>query len=273
MDRFTDITQQVEKLGETAACLATGLLSVDKLCGGLPRGGVTVLGSRPGMGGTSFALSLIHQIAQRQMGNILIFSPRLRRHELTARLLEVGMGAPLAALLDGSLPKDSLQPTLQSLQASIHTETLTSPTLENILHRVAHMPKLQLLVIDGIECICRPVDYETKGICFTDQPESFENSLRCLKGIATSMNIPVLCTHHLHRSLENRQNKRPKLTDLKRKRLPEELADQVLFLYRDRYYDWEGDDAAECIVAKTPSGTTGTAFLAWDPQIGKFQDL
>ena len=273
MKHFEDIARQVEALGGSAACVATGLREVDRLCGGLPRGGVTLVGSRPGMGGTSFALSIMHLIAQRQEGNILIFAPQIRSHELCARMLEISMGATLEDVFRGKLSKDLLTPAAQAYTANIRIDNDSYPTLENILYHTINTPQLQLLVIDGLERVCRPVDFETEDICFSQEPDSFENILRCLKGIAKSRNIPVLCTHHLPRSLEKRKNKRPKLTDLKRKRLPEELADQVFFLYRDRYYDWEGDDAAECIVAKTPSGTTGTAFLAWNPQIGKFQDL
>ncbi|MBR4863287.1 MAG: DnaB-like helicase C-terminal domain-containing protein [Oscillospiraceae bacterium] len=273
MDKILDITQQVEALGKTAEHLATGLLAVDKLCGGLPRGGVTLVGGRPGMGCTSFALSIMHQIAQRQAGNILIFAPQIRSHQLCARMLEISMGASLEDVFRGKLSKDLLTHAAQAYKANIRIDNDSYPTLENILQHTISTPQLQLLVIDGLERVCRPVNFETEDICFSQEQDTFENILRCLKGIAKSRNIPVLCTHHLPRSLEKRKNKRPKLTDLDKKGLPESLADQIIFLYRDRYYEFDGEEGAECIVAKSPGGVTGTVILGWDHQVGKFLNL
>ena len=183
------------------------------------------------------------------------------------------MGATLEDVFRGKLSKDLLTPAAQAYTANIRIDNDSYPTLENILYHTINTPQLQLLVIDGLERVCRPVDFETEDICFSQEPDSFENILRCLKGIAKSRNIPVLCTHHLPRSLEKRKNKRPKLTDLKKKDLPEALADQIFFLYRDRYYEFDGEEGAECIVAKSPSGATGTARLGWEYQTGKFRNL
>ena len=73
-------------------------------------------------------------------------------------------------------------------------------------------------------------------------------------------------------SLEKRKNKRPRLTDLQKVGIPEDGADQIIFLYRDRYYDYEGEDGAEWIVAKSPQGKTGTVYLNWDYETGNFYE-
>ena len=90
-----------------------------------------------------------------------------------------------------------------------------------------------------------------------------DQSAYALKALAQDLNVPVIATVHLHRRLEHRKNMRPRLGDLKWVGLPEEVADQIIFLYRDAYYNWESDDTAECIVAKNTLGNTGTAFLRW----------
>lgn len=73
--------------------------------------------------------------------------------------------------------------------------------------------------------------------------------------------------------VEKRSNKRPKLTDLKKRNVPAELADQVIFLYRDHYYNYNSDETAECIVAKTPTASPGTARLQWNREVGSFTDI
>ena len=95
---------------------------------------------------------------------------------------------------------------------------------------------------------------------------------RALKEMALRLSVPVICTSHLSRACEYRANKRPKLSDLRISGVLEKCADQVLFLYRDAYYDWESPagNMAECIIAQNKFGDTGTVLLRWDPEQAHF---
>ena len=84
--------------------------------------------------------------------------------------------------------------------------------------------------------------------------------------------MPVLCTARLHRSLERRKNKRPHLGDLKKIGIDPEWLDQIIFLYRDRCYDSEGEEGAELIVAKVVQGDVGTVRLNWECTTRRFTE-
>jgi uncharacterized protein (DUF1810 family) len=105
---------------------------------------------------------------------------------------------------------------------------------------------------------------------WNENNEPKDKVLQALRAIAKELHVPVLCTMHSHRSLERRKNKRPRLADLKKSEISEDLADQIIFLYRDQYYDPFGNDGAECIIAKSSSKNTGTVELSWDCSTGRF---
>ena len=114
---------------------------------------------------------------------------------------------------------------------------------------------LRLIVIDPAEEIYMDGDAQKES------PSVIYDSLRQL---AHMLEVPVLCTSHLHRNLERRKNKRPRLGDLKKIGVDPEWLDQIIFLYRDRYYDSEGEEGAELIVSKVVQGDVGTVRLNWE---------
>ena len=126
------------------------------------------------------------------------------------------------------------------------------------------------MVVHHIERICKPYEQWNPALSWEKNREPKDKALRALKELAQTLQIPVLCTGYLHRSLELRKNKRPRLQDLKKAEIPEELVDQIVFLYRDRYYDSCGTEGAECIIAKSSSGNTGVLELGWDYATGIF---
>ena len=257
--------------------VSSGYEAFDELTGGLIPGGVTLIGSRPAMGRTALVLNIVSRLAQRQPGNILIFSPDLRTREVAVRLLNIGLNLEAGQLLDGSLPKEALAARCAdfflSQQSHIKIDVATSPSLQNILSHSYNIPNLQLLVVDNLEYICQPVDFHAEKIVWDTPREPMDKILMCLKNLAWELDVPVICTAHLHRSLERRKDKRPILADLKKIDIPEELPDQIVFLYRDRYYDPFGEEDAECIVAKNNRGEIGTVRLVWNWEIGSFTDI
>ncbi len=256
--------------------VTSGYEAFDELTGGLIPGGVTLISSRPAMGRTALVLNIVSRLAQRQPGNILIFSPELRTREVAVRLLNIGLNLGAGQLLDGSLPKEELAAQCAdfflSQKSHIKIDVATSPSLQDILSHSYNIPNLQLLVVDNLEYICQPVDFHAEKLVWDTPREPMDKILMCLKNLAQELDVPVICTAHLHRSLERRKDKRPILADLKKIDIPEELPDQIVFLYRDRYYDPFGEEDAECIVAKNNRGEIGTVRLAWNREIGSFTD-
>ena len=103
--------------------------------------------------------------------------------------------------------------------------------------------------------------------------EALDGVLASLQALALELYVPIVCTAYLNRSLEHRKNKRPKLTDLNKVHISVDDLEQIVFLYRDRYYDHEGDERAELIVAKNDYGKTGTVKLAWDYATCRFEEI
>ena len=123
---------------------------------------------------------------------------------------------------------------------------------------------------EDIERVCKPFQMWDHTLPWNENNEPKDKVLQALRAIAKELHVPVLCTMHSHRSLERRKNKRPRLEDLKKAEVSAELADQIVFLYRDRYYDPDGNDGAECIIAKSSQGSTGMVALDWDYTTGRF---
>ena len=257
--------------------VSSGYAAFDELTGGLIPGGVTLIGSRPAMGKTALALGIVNRLSQALSGAILIFSPRVRSSEVVVRLLSIGTNLKADKLLDGSLPAEELVEKYAacfcSQKCNIKIETLSAPSLENIRRHSHRLPNLRLLVVDNMECICQPDELRKPGVKWDEAYEPKEKILRFLKDLAQELDVPVICTAQLHRCLERRKDKRPILADLKKIDIPEELPDQIVFLYRDRYYDPFGKEDAECIVAKNTRGGVGTVRLGWNREIGSFTDI
>lgn len=255
----------------------TGFDALDQCTGGLVKGGLTLIASRPGMGRSSFALNIIHQIAQQQTGNILLFTSQLSPQDVVMRLLSIGLDTAAEHFVDGTIPPEELTRRFSnffsSRKGSLRISYNTNPSLRHLWQVSREVPDLRLLIVDDIQYICKPIDFskapETWGIL----PEDRERVITSLKDLAEELQVPVLCISHLSRSLESRKNKRPKCSDLAATELPIGSLDQVLFLYRDRYYNPESDDTAECIVAKNSHGDTGTIATRWDMRTGKFHPL
>ena len=272
------IQQQLTQLyvDHAVYCAPSGYRSWDRLTGGLARSGLTLIGGRPAMGKTSLAFNIVSRVSQKNEGAILIFSPVHRESDVCTWLLQIGMGMHTGRLFDGSLPPAEATERCNALftaqKSRIRVINITYLTLNNIYEICRRTPNLQMVVVDNIESIIEPIHYDDWNTNTFTQKEPLKQVLRELKHLAWHYDIPVVCTVNMHRSLEKRKNKRPKLQDLEKIQIPADLADQVVFLYRDSYYCYESDNTAECIIARTPYGQTGTVSLQWYPVTGEFTE-
>lgn len=257
--------------------VSSGYQTFDRLTGGFIHGGVTLIASRPAVGKSSLVLNMVSRLSQQMTGSILIFSPRFQEFEVVIRLLQIGTGLASRRFFDKYLPTEDIAKNCTDLfnaqLSSIQINSSTYPNLEQIRQCCKYTPNLQLLVVDSIERIAEPLVISKDTLRWKENYEAKDKSLGFLKNLALDLDIPVVCTTSLHRSLERRKNKRPKLSDLPKTDVPADLLDQILFLYRDRYYDPYGKEGAELIVAKNDFGATGTVELGWSYETCRFDEV
>ena len=268
-----DLLLQMRQMRYTSS----GYQTLDALTGGLIRGGVTLIASRPAMGKSSLVLNIVSRLSRQMTGSILVFSPRFQEAEVVIRLLRIGTGLASRRFFDRRLPTEEITKNCTDLfnaqLSSIQINSSTFPNLEQIRQCCKYTPNLQLLVVDSIERIVEPLVITKDTLQWKENYEAKEKSLGFLKMLALDLDIPVICTTGLHRSLERRKNKRPKLSDLTKTDVPIHMVDQILFLYRDRYYDPYGKEGAELIVAKNNNGATGAVELDWDYETCRFDEI
>ncbi len=274
-----EIQQRLQQLynNQTISSAPSGYDGWDGLTGGLVRGGLTFIGSRPAMGSTSLVLNIAHRVAREQAGTVLIFAPDSSESEFAMRLMQIGMGMNIGRLFDGSLAPaaaiDKCHTLFAERKGNIQIYDLPCLSLDDICDRCFSVPDLQLVVVDGIEQIYQHRGWGSWNDANGPKRESMDRVIKFLQNLAQNCNVPVVCTAHMHRSLERRKDKHPKLEDLTKIDVPVNAVDQAVFLYRSCYYYFDcDDDTAQCIVAKTPYGQTGTFCLQWHPMTGEFSE-
>lgn len=264
---FEEVRQLLEQMRQDRG-YPSGYAGLDSLCGGLVKDGVTLLASRPAMGATSLALNIVNRLAQQAGGTILVCSAQTWPEEFASRLLSIGTGLEMERFFDDKLPHATVAEKFldyyDAKQSNVKFEIDTFLSLDDIWEYSCRIPDLRLVVIDPGEKIYVPVDFSAETIDWETRKERPSAIFDAFQRLARTLGVPVLCTTHLHRNLERRKNKHPRLGDLKKIGIDPEWLDQILFLYRDRYYDPDGEDGAELIVAKTPQGSVGTVRLDWD---------
>jgi replicative DNA helicase len=231
------------------------------------------------MGRSCFALGIANFVSKCNSGTVAIVSPQESEKEVAVRLLQFRIGTKAANLLNGSLSEEEISAICYDHLMERHGKAevihLTAPTLSDIQRWAESFSDLKLLIVDNIEYIHKPIlSIPDDGKVFKPEQVPMPKLIHCLKRLAQILDVPVICTASLHRSLENRKNKRPRLKDLEKINVPVELVDQVVFLYRDGYYyEHSRRDAAECIIAKSSNGQSSTVHLEWYPETDEFRNL
>ncbi len=270
---FDELHRKVES-GQHTSGLATGFYEIDKILGGLHPSDLVVLGARPSMGKTTLAMNIALNCS-RNGAKVAVFSLEMSSGQLAERLLSTTTGICGDAIRRGILDEQQRE---KMSQAGKGLSNLPLVIDDNpALSAQAIRAKASLLATkDGLDLIV--VDYLQlmRGTGETREREVSEMSAG-LKGIAKTLNIPVLVLSQLNRSLESRPNKRPILSDLRDSGSIEQDADVVLFLYRDEVYNRSPDNPlagiAELIVAKHRNGRTGAMKLRFDGHLYRFMDV
>ena len=157
-------------------------------------------------------------------------------------------------------------------QTDIRVDDNPAITVAEMNARCRRLDKLGLVVIDYLQLMTSSGQRNASG---ENRQQIVADISRSLKIMAKELQVPVVCLSQLSRANESRQDKRPMLSDLRESGAIEQDADEVLFLYRDDYYNENSEEknVAECIIAKNRHGETGTVKLQWLPQYTTFSDL
>lgn len=251
--RFMDHVVQAERGRDNF--ISSGFPNLDKILGGgFIRGGMYILGARPAVGKSTFAINLADNI----QGNCLFVSLEMTPEQITAKRVSRMIGIPAGRLLSGQVNEKAWEriaaATATLYQNGVYLNDRYDLTVQQIHILAQSTPDLRVVIIDYLGLI-QPAT--RSGSTY----EAISQISRELKRMAISLNVPVICLSQLSRQIESRKDKRPMLSDLRDSGAIEQDADAVMFLYRDDYYSGVTADGfpspVELSVAKNRHGKTG----------------
>ncbi len=260
--------------------IPSGIGALDKMITGLNKSDLIILGARPGMGKTSFALNIVRNVAVDTGRTVCFFSLEMTRDQLAQRMLSSEAGIKSEKLRTGELDEGEWARLAQAgenlSKANIYfdeTSTITVPEMKAKLRRMKPAPDLVVIDYLGLMKSAKATDNRVQEV---------SEITRNLKIMAKELKVPVIACAQLSRGTEVKgKSHKPALSDLRDSGSIEQDADIVLFLYREKYYDSEKDadedkgdpNKAECIVAKNRHGDVGTVNLHWDGQYTRFTSV
>ena len=254
--------------------MSTGLRDLDKKINGLNKSDLFLIAARPAMGKTAFALNIALNVAKKYNKTVAVFSLEMSREQLTMRLLANESFVELGKLLTGKLSEEEWTKLAMASaalsQTDLRVDDNPSITVAEINAKCRRLDNLGLVVIDYLQ-LMQGSGY---GKASDNRVNVVSDISRSLKIMAKELNVPVICLSQLSRGPEGRTDKRPMLSDLRESGAIEQDADEVIFLYRDEYYNENTEEkgVAECIVAKNRHGEVGTVKLQWVGQYQTFAD-
>lgn len=239
---------------------------LDSLTGGLRRGELIIVASRPSVGKTALILNMMMKLAEENIPTVL-FSLEMDAVSIATRLVSLSSGVPIFELRNGT--KDTYEKALESFAylsscpIFINDSTLITPSkIKSLLRR---NKDIRAVFVDYIQLI--KMGEENRVL-------ELSNIVRELKSIAREFDVPVVAVSQLSRAVEQRQNKRPQLSDLRESGGLEQTADIVLLLYRDDYYSKKEKDEdivpLEVDIAKNRNGPLGVVKLMFEKKTNRF---
>jgi replicative DNA helicase len=253
--------------------LPSGFYELDRLTSGFHGGELTVIGARPGMGKTAFALNIAYNVAS-QGKKVLFFSLEMGKKQLSLRTYSMISEIPLSKIRSGLLNDKEVEKITSSylenagvLERMVLVDDVSY--LSDIMKIAYSMDNIDLIVIDYLQLIKTKNKYQMRYQELADIANS-------LKFLSKDLDIPIIALAQVNREVEKKADKRPTLSDLRESGDIEATADVVMFIHREDYYKKENnidDSVAEIIVAKNRNGESGIVRLSFDRRIQKFDCL
>ena len=274
--------QIVEKRSETDGVvtgLSTGFVGLDKITTGLHEDNLIILAARPAMGKTALALNIAKHIATKEKKPAIIFSLEMGAEDLIERMIASEGTVPAYHLKTGNLNTDEWKRVIQAQKelydAPIFVDDTAGIRISEIRSNARKLSQemggLGVIVIDYLQLITG-----SKG---ENRQQVVSEISRELKILAKDLKVPVIALSQLSRAVEQRQDKRPMLADLRESGSIEQDADIVAFLYREAYYQKEQADSQEAnnvtelILEKNRHGSLGTVKLYFHKEYTKFSNI
>ena len=264
--------QELRTNAEATQGTKTGFSGLDRVLAGMGKSDLVLVGARPGMGKTSFALNIATNVAKQTGKAVCIFSLEMSAEQLVNRVLASEALVNSYALRTGELtPEDWEHLAVASGELSgcdILIDDTSGMTVTAMKAKLRRVQNLGMVVIDYLGLM--------QGDRHNDnRVQEVSEISRSLKIMAKELMVPVVCCAQLSRGPESRTDKKPMLSDLRDSGAIEQDADTVIFLYRSEYYKTgeatdQNTSIAEVIIAKNRHGSTGTVNMGWNGQFTKF---
>lgn len=264
--------------------MPTGFYDFDAMTNGLEGGQLIIVAGRPSMGKTACVLKIAVNVAKRSPGAVAIFSLEMSTREVGKRLASLISGVSSSVLKKTDLNASAYRSIADACEIMYELpiwidemSDINALEVKGKCRRVKRENGLSLVIVDYLQLM--------RGHRKTEnRVQEVSDIARSLKALAKDLDVPVIALSQLNRSVENRENKRPQLADLRESGSIEAEADLVCFLYRDDYYkarenpeeantDPDRIEIAEFIVAKHRSGPIGTVKLAFMPTTANFENV
>ncbi len=264
--------QDLKTNPEETLGMKTGFSGLDRVLVGMGKSDLVLVGARPGMGKTSFAMNVAVSAAERTKQAVCIFSLEMSAEQLVTRLLSSEALVDSYRLRSGELEDDDWQKLAHAssrlAECQILIDDTTGMTVAGMMAKLRRVKNLGLVVIDYLGLMQSEHHNDNRV-------QEVSEISRNLKLMAKEFNVPVVCCAQLSRGPESRTDKRPMLSDLRDSGAIEQDADIVMFLYREEYYKDQDSpqNTAEVIVAKNRHGSTGNVKMGWLGQFTKFTTL
>ncbi len=274
IETFENIETLFHSDGEITG-IPSGFDSLDQMTAGFQRNDLIIVAARPSVGKTAFALNIAQNVATKTNYKVAIFSLEMGADQLVQRMLCAEGGIDAQVLRTGKLTdgdwKKLMIATGNLSNAGVYIDDTPGVRVNEIRAKCRRLKQehgLDMVVIDYLQLIMG------SGRQGENRQQEVSEISRSLKGLARELEIPVIALSQLSRSVEQRQDKRPMLSDLRESGSIEQDADIVSFLYREDYYDKEAENnIIEIIIAKQRNGPTGTVELAFVKEYNKFVNV
>ena len=278
-DILSAVIERVQELSESdgeLSGLASGLNEFDQMTSGLQDSDLIIVAGRPGMGKTSLALRMAENVALKVKKPVAVFSMEMSSEQLAMRMLSSFGRIDVKRLRSGDL-RDEDWPKLTSAttlfkDAPIYfdeTPALSPMDIRARARRLKREHDISLIVVDYLQLMQIPGSRDGRT-------NEISEISRNLKALAKELNVPVIALSQLSRAVESREDRRPRMSDLRESGGIEQDADLIVFIYRDEFYtneECKEPGVAEIIIGKHRNGPTGHFKCAFLSHCARFENL
>lgn len=268
--------EELSKLNSNITGVSTGYNDLDEMTSGLQKGDLVIVAGRPSMGKTTFSMNIAEYASANKKLPTAIFSMEMPAEQLTLRMLSSMGRIDQHRLRTGKLTDEDWPriATAVKIFADVPMFIDDSPALSptEVRARARRLMRehgqLGLIVLDYLQLM-------QTGSATENRATEISEISRSLKALAKELSVPIIALSQLNRSLEQRPNKRPVMSDLRESGAIEQDADVIIFIYRDEVYNPESPDkgTAEIIIAKQRNGPIGTARLTFLGKYTRFENF